>query len=152
MADSVYKQIIDATVARIQALTMSGISTANIVARKTPIDRNLTKPCIIVYPVTERQPPNGGTNARDETIYGVGIVAIAAGNQDPTTNLERLLKWRQQIRLALHNHRLTGIAEVTGQQFIEPGPPVVENAFGQGWDVTVLTLRVGAWETRGITT
>lgn len=150
-ADSISKQVMDAVVTRLQAMTFSGLVGSSIVVRKFPISRNLTKPCILVAPVPERVDPAGGTNERDEILYGVFIGAMQASNQDPTSDHNRILLWRQQIRLALMNHRLTGIASLTGQQYPEMGPPIAQPIWAQGWDVSALTLRVGSRETRGLT-
>lgn len=149
--DAVFQQILDAVLSRIQSLTLTDIETDSIVLRKRPWDRNLLKPAIIVAPAPETRDHLGGSNLRDETGYGCLIAIWSISNQDLTTNLDRHLKWRQDITRAFQNQSdsLTTVSEVV-HTIVEPGAVNLPDEFAKGYDVQPLVIRVFAREPRGV--
>ena len=150
-ATAVLYQILLALQAVCQAMTFTGISPANVLLRKLPINPEKVEPAIFIYPVADQQ--SDRVNARDDYGYGIGFVAIQKSNASPTVNLDRLTMWRQQLNRAFRNGRnqLSAIAEITGEMRIEPGMFIVPSSWQEQFDVTNLTLRVWTRETRGLT-
>jgi hypothetical protein len=114
MATSVFQQVIAAVVAGIQALDLTDILDANVIDldHNSKIEEQLPSlPGIIVLPITDNIADGGGTNAKDDVEYVVGI-GIFSENVGPTTsaaNKDRHMLWRQRIRDAFVNKRLTGL-------------------------------------------
>ena len=146
--ESVFEQILDAVVAKLKGLSLSGIADASIVLRKRPWDRNITKPAVIVSPAVEGRDRFAGSNELDETGYGVLVTVWQDGNQDLTANLTRHLAWRQDITRAFHNQvSLTTVDEVVSCA-VEPGTPYIPDQFTSGYDVQTVIVRVTAREAR----
>ena len=146
--ESVFEQILDAVVAKLKGLSLSGIADASIVLRKRPWDRNITKPAVIVSPAIENRDKFAGTNETDETGYGVLVTVWQDGNQDLTANLTRHLQWRQDITRAFQNQvAITTVSEVIGCS-VEPGMPYIPDQFTSGYDVFTVIIRVTAREGR----
>lgn len=152
---AVHDQCLVAAQARIQALTLAGITSSNIIIRKIPTDRDIGGdgtydfPAIVISPLgIENQPPSGGTNARDDVGYPVLISFLAADNQDLTTNRERYLKWRETVNRAFRSQRLTGVSEVYICR-VQPGPIVSPAAFWKNVYHSSLLVQCISRETRG---
>lgn len=121
-SESVWFQILAAVQARVQGLSLSGVSSSNIDVRKVPSDRNLTLPGIVICGLKEAAPPLQGTVNLDDVIYPVLIGCIEADNQESTltANLNRHTLWRQTIRRSFHAQpRLAGVPTVINS-FVEP--------------------------------
>lgn len=141
------KQCLDAVQTRI--LSLSLVSSSNVVVRKASWDRDVPKPGIIISPVREAMNPAAGTNERDDVGHGVQVVLVRSSNENLTLNLPTFTKWREQIRRAFHNQRLPGVSLVI-RCSVEPGEPYQQNQFKQGVDASVLVVRCIAREPRGI--
>ena len=147
--ESVFEQILDAVVAKIKALALSGIASSSVVLRKRPWDRNLTKPAVIVSPATEIRDHLAGSNELDQTEYGCLVTVWQDSNQDLTTNLTRHLQWRQDITREFENQVcITTVSEALSCK-VEPGMVVIPDKFLSGYDVFTLIIRVVAREARG---
>ena len=114
MPDAIHEQCISAVKTVIQGLDLDGIPDAQIYDRKLIIDRELTLPCVIISPEGVEQ-DLGGTNERDDWGYPVPLVYVDADNQDladTALKRKRMLLWRQRLRRAFHNKRLSAVSEV----------------------------------------
>lgn len=153
-SESTHKDTCDAVLARLQSLTMSGLSSANIKLVKLPAEMpsSDTLPCIHVGPQgRETMDARAGTNVKDDTGYPVLVVIFCADNaQDRTANLNRNLKWREQVAKSLQNQPLAGTqlfrCEVEPLEIWPPSAVRNANLFVSGF-----TVRCFARETRGLT-
>lgn len=146
MADAVFKQCLDAVTTQIKILSLSGVSNDSIVVQKLPWDRNVTKPGVFIYPVPETLVQ--ATNASDDVGYGVMVVMVQASNQNLTSNVSRLLTWRQQISRHFRFQRLTGVSEIF-QCLIVPQLVFSPGDFLNQFDVSALLIRCMSRESRG---
>ena len=108
---SIQKECEDSIVTTIQALGLTGITSAEIVARRSPwcetvsgqqgyIHRGIT-----IYPVPELE--RHGTNEREEIGFGVGIAMIVPGDHAGTTNRDLIPTWRSTIRRKIIRDTIT---------------------------------------------
>lgn len=135
-----HKDILAAVVTVIKALSLSGVSSANITEGKLPLDRNLTLPSILCSQFgSEQMLP--GTCGSDDYGYPVLVVIVSAGNQNNATS-DTELQWRQSIRNAFHNKRLSGVSAVW-KCVVEPGE-IVSPAEWRDSNLTVSALTVRA--------
>lgn len=136
--------------ARIQSLSLPGISNERIVIRKVPDDKNIPKPAVILTPYRQESlNPAEGTNNRDDVGYNVFIAALDADNQNQTSNFARNLHWRESIRQAFHNQRLTGVPEIINAT-VEPLPVIDTQAwFDRNTCVSALIVQFTSREPRG---
>ena len=159
--ESIHYRLMLAIQSRLQSLTFAAmtspagsIGSADIVVKKIAIDREShipDKPCIIIAPVNrERINHAGGTNLRDEVSYPVGVVIVAADNQQLTTNHAVFLKWREQIVRALESFRPTAVTEINrvtvDPEAIFPTPQWLKNLVA-----SAVVAQGLAWQTRGLT-
>lgn len=110
---SLHDRILDAVVTRIQGLSLSGVSSANIVKRWVPqfVPEITTLPAIFVSPIGS-EGEVGGLNNRDDIGFPVLVVIIAASNQNNTDYTSRNTLWRERIQSALRHQFLSGVSEV----------------------------------------
>lgn len=113
MSGSILSEILTNIRGRIQALRLPGIAPSNVLLQVVPGDR-LSElpaekyPCVLIAPhSTEGLEAAAGTNLRDDVVYPVRITLLAAGARDSDDRLLQGLSWRQTIRRAFHNQRLT---------------------------------------------
>lgn len=151
--DALFKQCLDAVLARLQGMTFSGINSSNFFLRKLPWNRKVSasegKPATFITPVPEKQSAREGTNNCDDIGYGVAIVVVSVSNEDLVNNLGRNTLWRQQINKAFRNQRLPGVVGNYRCE-VEPGSVFNPSFFGANYDVFSLTIRCWCRETRGI--
>ena len=99
---AVWYRCLTGTQTRIQGLSLSGIVNASVVIRKVTIDRYLEPtgvvlPAIVIAPLNaERMNPLEGVNVRDDVGYPVGVTMFDNDAQALSTNLDRLLLWREK--------------------------------------------------------
>jgi hypothetical protein len=141
--------------ARIAGLIMEGIAAQRVTWRKHPHFRGLAEPGVVVVPIIETMPTNAGTNARDDTGYGVLAVGFQKKVSDTdedqyTENAARMLKWRDQMKKAMREWRLAGVPESI-RTTVEPGGLFVPSEFSNQFDVEALAFRCTCRETRGLT-
>lgn len=114
---SLYHRLLWAVHDRIATLDLRGLPRDGVLVRKLPIARELTSgrrvwPAIIVSPSGLSARHEGGTNRRDDVVYPVRLTLLAADNEDPTSNLDRYLQWREWLARAFRHQRLPGADEV----------------------------------------
>lgn len=151
--DAIAYKIGNRLVALIQALALSGVSSSSIVFRKVPYDRQLTKPCIIVCPGPENLNAQAGSNIRDDIDYRFVISFTRASNEDLTDELNTWLRWREQVRSAIHNQRLVVASLANADPWrgvIEPGTIYIPESFAKNFDVAFLTARITTREARNL--
>lgn len=123
--EAVYEQILTQVQADIQAIGMSGVSSDDIILHKVPEDVvGHAKPYILVSPFNGEKNLEGTTN-KDDTVYQVMVACIDSGNRNQTSNRNRWLMWRQQIRRTFEQKRLSSITsvyktEVTFRDVVDP--------------------------------
>lgn len=145
MADSLFKQVLDAVKTAIDGLSLSGTPTVTV--QKQPWSPNSVAAGITVCPAVEQL--GDGTNIRNDVGYGVLVAMCQPSNHDLTTGVETLLKWRQKILRAFHN--TTALAAVAYSSAVEPGPVFDWGAFLNQWDTSILIIRVKTREARDTT-
>jgi len=148
---SIYEQCLDSVLATLQALSLSGISSANIVRRKVAWERRITLPGIIVTPPADTNGP--ATNGQNDFAYDVLLTIAQASNEDLTANLSRHLLWRQIITGTFlpvaGQAALAGVSAVHDVEVIH-GPVVDGGSFKIGEDVQQLTVRCISRRNRGL--
>jgi len=147
MTDSILKRCGDTIVEIIQGIVLDGISQDEIKLRKTYRDRDSIFRGISVVPVPEREAP--GTNVRDDYGYGFLIVFCQGTGHGWSEDIDRITLWRQQVKRAFNNKRLTGVPEVYICTF-EAGDPFMAKEYQNSNDVSSLVIRCWARETRAL--
>jgi hypothetical protein len=149
---SIFEKCLDAVLAKIQALPLTGIDPLNWHKRKFPWNRATLQPGGFVTPMNDRWVP--ATNESDDVEYPIQVTVVRASNQDLELNLSSHLLWREQIRHALLPRAgfpaLAGVSEVINV-IVEPGPVFDSGAFANQYDVGALIVRCIARERRGLT-
>lgn len=98
---SVLDQLLDETVTKIKALTLTGLATTTAVKRlKCVLDRDFPTPGIGVSVLGPEEITETGPNQKDDVIYNILVAIKVADNQDQTANSdgETQFLWRQKIR------------------------------------------------------
>lgn len=109
MTDSVYKQTIDEVVTTIQGLSLTGIESAEVVARKFPWDD--THPPIKGITVSWGDEKEAeGTTCRDDIGYPCYVTMVQGTGKGWSDDMDRITQWRESIRRAFHRHRLTTVS------------------------------------------
>ena len=147
MPSATFTDILSAVQSTIRGLSLEGIDSDEIQVRKQPWHRKLALPGVLITPVEEILPADGGTNARNDIGYGVRITLVQAGNQSPDTNLDRLLRWREQVVRAFQAKRLAGVTPSIVCR-IEPGLVFEPIAADRQYDVSALVIRCFTREAR----
>lgn len=154
-ADSVYYRVLEAVVARLQSLSLSGISSSDIKLQKIPWNgKDAISKGIIVSPL--RDLGAATSNLSDDNIYQVQITFLRKNSLDLVTGLSTELLWRQTAQNAFDvtpyvdaPTMLSGVPEAF-EADCEPSVVIDPTLFGLGWDVQALVLRVTCRETRGL--
>lgn len=153
---SVHYRCMTAAQSRIQGLLLDGISNSDIIVRKMGTDRNIGVEFITRYPAIilssngiEDQPPNAGTNIRDDVGYPVICSVIAKDQVELEKNHEKYLKWREQINRAFRGQRLPGVSEIYIGR-VQPAQIADIPSWLAGKFHTSLILRFYSREVRGI--
>lgn len=148
---AVWQRCLSAVQARIQALLLDGLDSANVVIAKLPSDQWSTLPAIMISPVDrETLEPTAGTNVRDDVGYPVQITILAADNQEPLADLDRHLGWREQIQRAFRYQRLDAVGEII-TTICEPRTVIDPTAWlEQNLYLSAFVLRFVAREPRGV--
>jgi len=109
--DSVLYRVLQDVQATIQGMSLSSLSSGNVLLLKSINDRALssiknTLPAIVIAPLQEEMPRNAGLNDRDDVTYNVAVAIVAADNQDQAVNYALELNWRENCRRAFHAKQL----------------------------------------------
>jgi len=145
MTDSIAKQIYDAVVTVIQALSLANLESTEIVLRKVPRDRNQLFRGITVSPAFTAELT--GTNASDDWGYGILITFATGTGNGYSEDIDRMTLWRENVRKAFHNKRLSTIAACT-KSIVSPGESYLTKELRNNNDVSALMLRVWTRELR----
>lgn len=139
------KDFWDAVVAAIKGSigTSSSASTkiadASIVWSKHLSKREIAAlPGIAVAPVTESLV--SATNQSYDIGYAVSVAIVQAGDQNLTTNADRLAYWRQLLFDLFHDKRLAGASFVHLTK-VEPRAIFDAQAFANNEDVSLFVVR-----------
>lgn len=113
MATSAYKQIIDEVDTQITALSLTGVSNVITMKYSTLRKKEVSGlPAVLISPfgqprvVTGTPADNIGTNVIQ---YPVAVMCVQAGNQDQTTNYDRILLWLQQIFTEFYHKEVAAV-------------------------------------------
>lgn len=153
MANSVFKNILEAVQTGIQGLSLAGISSANVQIVKVFSDREALTPelpGILILPLgPERMNSREGTISSDDIWYPVGVAIFAADVQDQSIDFDQYLLWRESIRKKFISQPLAGVVSVRKcnvepQEVVNPRRWLADNIW-----VSALVLRFMSRETRG---
>jgi hypothetical protein len=151
---SVHYQCLEAVQARIQSLSLDGISNDDVQVLKIPLDRGwedgtFSYPGVIISSIgAEQQSPSRVTNRRDDIDYPVFVSMLAADNQDLTANHNRYLLWRQKINRAFRNQHLPGLECVWCS--VQPMQVTSQSAWFNAIHHSSMIIRCNSREPRGI--
>jgi hypothetical protein len=145
MPDAVAKQCADAIVTVIQSLSLTGIESSEVTARKVARDAAQVRRGIQVAFTTDSV--GGGTNERDDIGYGFIVTCCQGTSRGDTDDLDRVTLWRQQIRRAFHNQRLSGVNEIYICT-VSPGDQFIPKELRKHNDVSALYVRCWSREQR----
>lgn len=147
--DPIHDQCARAVQSVIQGLALSGLLSASVIVRKFPHHNKDTDPLPAIVISTHLPTQHGAsTNLSDDVIYPVTVNFVSASNANNTVNQERMLAWRQAVRKAFHQKRLSGVPSVWNCN-VPPSPPFDPAWFIGGMrDVSPLTLNFISREQR----
>lgn len=140
----------DEVATKIAALSLSGIASSSIVKAKampTSEDEFVggLPGCAIFPHGNIGELP--GTNVRDDIVYPVGILLVQAGNQNQSTNRDRMLLWLEQVRKRFIHQHLTVTSVYTCM--VDPKAAFDLAAWRVNFDAGGMVLRFVSRETRG---
>lgn len=152
--DAVLTRCIAAVVSRLQLLTLSGISSSNIVsiADITNTAGVVNSPCVLVAREPVPHQYKGGVNDRDDIGYPIQVLFCESDCLGSQSDVARWDKWREQAERSFRNQRLPGVTESQLASDIEPlkildpafRPPIYDKV------VSGFTIRVNTREVRGL--
>lgn len=144
MADSTYLSILEAVQTTVRLLSLTDIDSDNVVIAKLPLARRGVVPALpglIIAPFgMKTADAAGGTNASDDISYPVLIATLSKSDHDAAVNLDRDLKWGEDILAAFLHQRLPAVATVLTCE-IEPRDAFDPNAWFAGYDAGAMVLR-----------
>ena len=149
MADSTFKQALDAVKTALEALDLDGIGQSNgrIKVRRFPHDGEHYFPGITVHPSKEEY--DVGTNNREDVGYGCQLTMVQNNDNDDDLYLNRVLQWRETIRKTFVEDPTIGTIPDDFRVMVEMGPVFVWDDFAkENYDVSIMTLRVWCRESR----
>jgi hypothetical protein len=153
-ADAVLTRCIDAVVSRLQLLTLSGISSANIVAVADIYNPGTVPdyPCVLVARAPQPHLYGGPLNNLDDITYPIQIlncVSDPRGGQAASSTWDL---WQQQQERAFINQRLPGPSEAQLACDIVPAIMADPQRMPQVYDklVSGFTLMVATRQVRGL--
>lgn len=162
MADSetILLDILNQVQTTVQGLGLVGMPPANVIVQKVPTNRPKDLPADR-YPATliapygpEQINPSDGSNIRDDITYPVGVWILSSDNIDSeqpaqmqSKDFGKYVRWRQKIRRAFHNQRLTS---TYGHKVVVQPLDVVDRSMwlGKGLWISGLVLLVTVREQR----
>jgi hypothetical protein len=153
VSTGIYNSILEAVRDKLKTLTLAGIDPeTGIKVRKLPkaTESLDSLPCVIIAPAEEPEevePLSAEDDAAMEVVYSVDVVAIADDDADFSTNLDRYLRWREQVRLAFQPPRLAAVAAVFDTDIL-PFSPLDRQLLNANYAYTGHTIRFHAAEQR----
>jgi hypothetical protein len=150
MPESVYNSILEAVRDKLQTLTLDGIESVDVKIRKLPkaTESLDSLPCVVVAPSEEPEVVEDLSfedDAAHEVIYSVDIVCIADDDADFVTNLDRYLRWREQVRRAFQPPLLAAVASVFTTEIL-PFSPLDRQLLNANYAYTGIAVRFHAVE------
>lgn len=145
MTDAVDYQCYSAIVTTIQGLSLNGIQSSEVKLRKVMRDRSHIQRGITVVPQAAIEAP--GVNERDDFGHGVLVVFVQGTANGYSDDIDRITTWRQSVRRAFHNKRLSGVTESIGCSVRHGEPFLPKELQGQN-DVSALMIRCWTREQR----
>jgi hypothetical protein len=149
-ATSIHEKILDAALARIVALNLTGIGSRVYVYEMALDGESVVElPCVMLSLEGQAEQVLGGTNGQDDIGYPVVCLILdVQGMRDDAALRDKRRLWRQQIRRAFISQRLAGVTEVmvcnvTPQLIVDPQVPKYE------FIVSAMLLTFVAREPRG---
>lgn len=152
---SVYEQCLNAVLAKLQTLTLTGLSSQNMAIGKFPWkDRvlpNKDLPGIVVIPLRDfLQPANSGAN---DVAYEIVVTIWRKSAANITDNISNHLNWRQTcldaFQVVSGQAALAGVPSIY-QVEVTPGTVYDTASFQANYDVEQFTLRCLERRNRGL--
>lgn len=154
---SVLEDILQAVKTGITGLSLSGLSSSNVLVQKVPSIRPADLPAatsgpfVVVAPLgAEQIDPAAGTNLRDDKVYPIIAAIVAVDSQSQSANRDTYLTWRQTI-IRKFNHNLTAFSGVSTviNSVVQPQAIVDPDAFfGRNVFVSAMLVQVTSREPR----
>ena len=155
MTDSVYQQVMEAIRDDIRALSLDRIEDAEIQVRKVFSNVVFEHRGITITPEVEQNDdvnPIEGTNERDLIGYPCLLTLVDGTGQGWSDNISNITTWRQSIRRAFSNQRLTGISDTGIHPVccrVQHRQPVVPQQFQENRDIGQMVIWAWYLEPRG---
>lgn len=141
MAESVHEALIDAAVARLEALLPTTLAGVKAVERRKSLqncwDKNLLLPCLVVTPEGVEQEADGGDTCADADAYPLAVYTVVRGQVEDGAQIARSLKWRRLIKRAIRHKKFEAVPENFDNLFL-PSPTIIPEALA--YDLTVEPL------------
>lgn len=149
-AASIYNSILAAVQQDVAGLTLElGPTVLPVVIRKLPKAQEPldTVPCVLICPDAPEQVEVANFEGLVYVWYTVGVIVVAANNQDFATNLDTYLSWREQIRRLFQAPTLAGVSSVWDTE-IHPEAVIDPEGVNDNYDYSGLTIRFRTVEPR----
>jgi hypothetical protein len=147
-AQSLFGDLLASVQTTLISLALPDIGSNVLLKKFTWLRDGTTYPAAFVCPYTE-QWPNQGTNASDDTGYGIAITLVRTSNRDNAlASDDQLLDWRETVRKAFRSQRVISVSTAHFNTLVEPGPVFDPASFGNQFDATIIYLRAWARESR----
>jgi hypothetical protein len=153
MADSVLYRALSDVQSTIQGLSLSGISSGNVLLLKSLNDRALqslasTLPAIVIAPLQEEMPRDAGLNDRDDITYNIAVAIVAADNQNQAVNYALELNWRENCRRAFHAKALGPLTTESVVCWVRPQAVIHPDAWYANLFLSMLVVQAICREVR----
>jgi hypothetical protein len=102
---AVQTQCADALATAIAALSLTGISSGEIVVRRKPTRADQFYRGITLFPLEENEAP--GTNQREDIGYAIGVLLCRESEFGNADNMDVFPTWRESIRRNVIHKRIT---------------------------------------------
>lgn len=146
-----FDQKLDGVVAKIQTLSLSGYTSADVLKRKFPWNRNSPGAGIFVTPLSDEF--RYVLNQADDFNDAIQVTTVKASNEDLVNGIPAHLMVRQQlVNSLLPNHgnpALAGVS-VVHDVTVRPGPIFDARTFEAHFDVSVIVVIPASRRTRGL--
>lgn len=134
-----------AVVTAIQGLALTGVENSEVKLRKVMRDRSHIHKGVTVVPIKAIEAP--GVNERDDFGHGVLVVFVQGTANGYSDDIDRVTTWRQAVRRAFHNKRLSGVTPSIVCWVSHGDPYLPKELQGQN-DVSSLMIRCWTREQR----
>lgn len=136
---------------KVRELALAGIGE-RVFVRDLPILDGLPTPCVVVSPGSETVDDRGGTNESDDTTYRVIVTLARAATREldgDRTVARQRAEWRDAVRRAFVNKRITIDGACWVRSTITAGEPMVPEAWRRQYDAQYWVLQFTLREARG---